>query len=43
MQHTKIDHEKKEMIIQQSINEVQQNLKDEVEQKVVFQKEAKDN
>jgi len=31
------------MLIEQSMKEIQQNLKDEIEQKVCFQKEAREN
>ena len=31
------------MLIDQSMKKIEQNLKDEVEQKVCFQKESKDN
>lgn len=43
LQSSQNERKEQEMIIQQSIKEIQQNLKDEIEQKVCFQREARDN
>lgn len=43
LQQSQLDKEKQDMIISNTIDQIQQKLKDEIEQKLVFQKEAKDN
>lgn len=43
MQKIQLDKEKSEMLIEQSMRDIQTKLKDEIAQKVCFQKEAKDN
>jgi hypothetical protein len=40
LQQGKLDKEKQDMIIQHNLESIQKKLKDEVEQKMVYQKEA---
>ena len=42
-QSEKLARENNDMMIEQSMKEIQQNLKDEIEQKLCFQKEAREN
>ena len=42
-QSEKLAREKNDMLIEESMKEIQQNLKDEIEQKFCFQKEAREN
>ena len=43
LKQTKFDMDKQEMEIQDSMKDIEKKLKDEIEQKMVFQKEAMEN
>ncbi len=43
IQNSKLEKEEQEMVISDSIKKIQQQLKDEIEQKVCYQKESRDN